>query len=162
MMNLVFSEQIGHVLEVYINEIIVKTNKSGDPVADLEEVFQQLRRYNLRLNPDKCTFGAEAGKFLGFLLTSRGIEVNPGIKRLQVRPGQINRTRVTWLTDIGKDTFRNHMVYTQTTEIQLHPGVQQHDLLKEVAEGIIINSIEVFPQGICFLLGFLSNSGLGL
>jgi hypothetical protein len=54
------------------------------------------------------------------------------------------------------------MDYTQTTEIQLHPGVQQHDLLKAVAEGIIINTIDVFPQGICFLLGFLSNSGLRL
>jgi hypothetical protein len=47
MMNLVFSEQIGRVLEVYIYDIIVKTNEGGDPVADLEEVFQQLRKYDL-------------------------------------------------------------------------------------------------------------------
>jgi hypothetical protein len=46
-------------------------------VADLQETFQQLRRYDLRLNPNKCTFGVEAGKFLGFMLTRRGIEVNP-------------------------------------------------------------------------------------
>jgi hypothetical protein len=78
MMNLVFSEQIGRVLEDYIDDIIVKTNDGGDPVANLEEVFQQLRKYDLRLNPDKCTFGVEAGKFLGFLLTSRVIEDNPG------------------------------------------------------------------------------------
>jgi hypothetical protein len=76
-MNLVFSEQIGRVLEVYIDDIIVKTNESGDPVADVEEVFRQLRKFNLRLNLDKCTFGVKAGKFLGFLLTSRGIEANP-------------------------------------------------------------------------------------
>jgi hypothetical protein len=62
---------------VYIDDIIVKTNESGDLVADLEEVFRQLRKFNLRLNPDKCTFGVEAGKFLVFLLTSRGIEANP-------------------------------------------------------------------------------------
>jgi hypothetical protein len=77
MMNLVISEQIGRVLEVYIDAIIVKSIEGEDPVADLDEVFQQLRKYDLWLNPDKCTFGVEAGKFLGFLLTSRGIEVNP-------------------------------------------------------------------------------------
>ena len=65
------------MLEVYIDDIIVKTNDSGDPVADLKDVFQQLTRYNLRLNPDKCTFDVEAVKFLGFFLTSRGIEANP-------------------------------------------------------------------------------------
>jgi hypothetical protein len=77
MMNLVFSEQIGRVLEVYIDEIIVKSKEGRDPVADLDEVFQQLRKYDLRHNPDKCTFGVEASKFLGFLLTSRGIEASP-------------------------------------------------------------------------------------
>jgi hypothetical protein len=46
-------------------------------MADLQETFQQLRRYDLRLNPNKCTFGVEAGKFLEFMLTIRWIEVNP-------------------------------------------------------------------------------------
>jgi hypothetical protein len=77
LMNLVFSEQIGKILEVYIDNIIVKSQDGGDPIADLNEVFRQLRRYDLRLNPDKCTFGIESGKFLGFLLTNRGIEANP-------------------------------------------------------------------------------------
>jgi hypothetical protein len=78
MVNLVFSEQIGSVLEVYIDDIIVNSKDKGDPVADLNEVFRQLRKYDLRLNQDKCTFSAEAGKFLGFLLTNSGIEANPG------------------------------------------------------------------------------------
>ena len=77
MMSQVFKEQIGRILEVYIDDMIVKTPKDKEPVADLRETFQQLRRYDLRLNPNKCTFGVEAGKFLGFMLTSRGIEVNP-------------------------------------------------------------------------------------
>jgi hypothetical protein len=57
--------------------MIVKTPEDKDPVVDLQETFQQLCRYDLRLNPNKCTFDAEAGKFLGFRLTSQGIEVNP-------------------------------------------------------------------------------------
>ena len=77
MMSQVFKEQIGKILEVYIDDMIVKTPEDKDPVADLHETFQQLRRYDLRLNPNKFTLGVEAGKFLGFMLTSRGIEVNP-------------------------------------------------------------------------------------
>ena len=76
MMSQVFKEQIGRILEVYIDDMIVKTPEDKDPVANLRETFQQLRRYDLRLNPNKCTFGVEAGKFLGFMLTSQGIKVN--------------------------------------------------------------------------------------
>jgi len=46
-------------------------------VADLEELFVTIARYKLKLNPEKCVFGVEAGKFLGFLLSERGIEANP-------------------------------------------------------------------------------------
>jgi hypothetical protein len=76
MMSKVFAGQIGRILEVYIDDMIVKTPEHKDPVMDLEETFDQLRRYDLRLNPNKCTFSVEAGKFLGFILTNRGIEVN--------------------------------------------------------------------------------------
>jgi len=44
---------------------------------DMDEVFQQLKKYNLRLNPAKCTFGVEVGKFLGYMLTNKEIKVNP-------------------------------------------------------------------------------------
>jgi hypothetical protein len=67
----------GREVEVYIDDMIVKTKDDEDPSKDLGSVFQRLRQYNLRLNPLKYTFGMEAGKFLGFMLTSRGIEANP-------------------------------------------------------------------------------------
>ena len=51
LMNMVFEEQIGNTLEVYIDDMIVKTAMDRDPIQNLEEVFQQLRKYNLRLNP---------------------------------------------------------------------------------------------------------------
>jgi hypothetical protein len=57
--------------------MIVKTLEDKDTVVDLQETFQQLRKYDLRLNSNKCSVRVEAGKFLGFMLTSRGIEVNP-------------------------------------------------------------------------------------
>ena len=46
-------------------------------MADLEELFVTISKYRLKLNPEKCVFGVEAGKFLGFMLTERGIEANP-------------------------------------------------------------------------------------
>ena len=76
-MSRVFKDQIGKILELSIDDMIVKTPEDKDPLADLQETFQQLRRYDLRLNPNKCTFGVEAGKLLGFMLTSRGIKVKP-------------------------------------------------------------------------------------
>nr|KYP75150.1 Retrovirus-related Pol polyprotein from transposon 412 family [Cajanus cajan] len=57
--------------------MVVKTTTSEGHAADLAEVFSQIRKHNMRLNPEKCVFGVQGGKFLGFMITSRGIEANP-------------------------------------------------------------------------------------
>ncbi|XP_057742915.1 uncharacterized protein LOC130961187 [Arachis stenosperma] len=77
LMDKVFSKQIGRNLEVYVDDMVVKTEQESTHDADLEEVLGQLRKHNMRLNPEKCAFGVKGGKFLGFMLTSRGIEANP-------------------------------------------------------------------------------------
>ncbi|CAJ2653881.1 unnamed protein product [Trifolium pratense] len=77
MMNKVFQGQIGDMLEVYMDDMIVKSPEELDHVVHLRKVFEQARKYNMRFNPEKCTFGVRAGKFLGFYLTERGIEANP-------------------------------------------------------------------------------------
>ena len=77
MINKVFSEQIGKNMEVYVDDILVKSKDLRHHRHDLEETFQTLRKYNMRLNPKKCTFKVKARKFLGFMLTERGIEANP-------------------------------------------------------------------------------------
>ncbi|CAJ2673127.1 unnamed protein product [Trifolium pratense] len=77
MMNKVFRGQIGDMLEVYMDDMIVKSPEELDHVVHLRKVFEQARKYNMRFNPEKCTFGVQAGKFLGFYLTERGIEANP-------------------------------------------------------------------------------------
>ncbi|MCI33821.1 hypothetical protein A2U01_0055039, partial [Trifolium medium] len=76
-MDRVFSEQIGKNLEVYIDDMVVKTVEEGEHDDDLADILTSVRRYNMRLNPAKCSFGVQAGKFLGFLLTHKGIEANP-------------------------------------------------------------------------------------
>ncbi|KAL0411576.1 UNVERIFIED_CONTAM: Pro-Pol polyprotein [Sesamum latifolium] len=73
----IFRPQIGRNVEVYVDDMLVKSKKAADHVKDLEETFSVLRKYKLKLNPVKCTFGVQGGRFLGFLVTQRGIEANP-------------------------------------------------------------------------------------
>ncbi|XP_025684690.1 uncharacterized protein [Arachis hypogaea] len=77
LMDKVFQQQIGRNMEVYVDDMVAKTPMQGSHCDDLVEIFRQLRAYNMRLNPDKCAFRVQGGKFLGFMLTSRGIEANP-------------------------------------------------------------------------------------
>ncbi|XP_072062069.1 uncharacterized protein [Arachis hypogaea] len=77
LMNKIFDRQIGRNIEVYVDDMVAKTKVGKSHIDDLSEIFSQIRQYNMRLNPEKCTFGVRVGKFLGFILTSRGIEANP-------------------------------------------------------------------------------------
>ncbi|GKV06415.1 hypothetical protein SLEP1_g18313 [Rubroshorea leprosula] len=77
MVTIVFRAQIGRNLEVYVGDIVVKSLKVEDHLTDLDETFNNLRKNRMRLNPAKCIFGVESGKFLGFMVSQRGIEVNP-------------------------------------------------------------------------------------
>ncbi|GAU47361.1 hypothetical protein TSUD_403640 [Trifolium subterraneum] len=76
-MNKVFHNEIGDMLEVYMDDMIVKSEEEIDHTVHLKRVFDQARKFNMRFNPEKCTFGVKAGKFLGFYLTERRIEANP-------------------------------------------------------------------------------------
>jgi hypothetical protein len=70
-------EQIGRNIEVYINDIIIKTAKADCLLDDLQEIFTNLDRYSIKLNPKKCSFGVPTGQLLGYLISERGIEGNP-------------------------------------------------------------------------------------
>ena len=77
LVNKIFHKHIGASMEVYIDDMLVKSVKSELHVAHLDESFQVLKKYNMKLNLTKCAFGVLAGKFLGFIVNSRGIEANP-------------------------------------------------------------------------------------
>lgn len=64
-------------MEIYVNDMQVKSAKARTHKADLRETFKTLRKYNMKLNPAKCAFGVRAGKFLGYMVTERGVEANP-------------------------------------------------------------------------------------
>ncbi|PKA56162.1 RNA-directed DNA polymerase like [Apostasia shenzhenica] len=77
MIDAVFKNQRGRNLEAYVDDILVKSKTLTEHLRDLRETLDTLRRYNLKLNPAKCTFGAASGKVLGYLVSVRGIEANP-------------------------------------------------------------------------------------
>ena len=77
LMNKVFPEHIESLMEVYIDDMLVKMKEVNNLLSDIEVIFNYLRRHNMRLNPQKCTFAVQAKIFLGFMLTHRGIEANP-------------------------------------------------------------------------------------
>ena len=64
-------------MEVYIDDILFKSKEEEDHLDDLKETFNTLRQYSMKLNPSKCAFGVSSGKFLGFMVSQRGIKANP-------------------------------------------------------------------------------------
>ncbi|XP_073137946.1 uncharacterized protein [Henckelia pumila] len=87
-MNAIFHDMINHFIEVYINDIVVKSRKAEDHVEHLRKSFERMRKHNLKLNPMKCAFGVKVGNFLGFLVHQRGVEVdqNKSNAILETRP----------------------------------------------------------------------------
>ena len=77
MMTRMFKPQLGKNIEIYIDDMVVKSKAKSEHVNDLGNIFNILKRHKLRLNASKCSFGVGLGKFLGYMVTHRGVEVNP-------------------------------------------------------------------------------------
>ena len=71
-----FESQLGKNIEVYIDDVVVKSKVVSEHVGDLRDIFKILRKHKLCLNASKCSFGMGSGKFLGYMVTHHGIEVN--------------------------------------------------------------------------------------
>ena len=77
LVNHMFPPQIRRNVEVYVDDMLVKSQDEKIHLDDLQETFNTLRQYNMKFNPSKCAFGVSSGKFLGFMVSHRGIEANP-------------------------------------------------------------------------------------
>ena len=77
MMTKMFEAQMGKNIEVYIDDMVVKSKIVSEHVRDLANIFKILKGHKLHLNVSKCSFGVGSSKFLGYMVTHRGIEVNP-------------------------------------------------------------------------------------
>ena len=77
MMTRMFESQLRKNIEIYIDDMVVKSKVVSEHLGDLGNILEVLRKYKLRLNASKCSFGVGSGKFLSYMVTYRGIEVNP-------------------------------------------------------------------------------------
>ena len=77
LMNKMLSHQIGRNVQIYVDDMLVKSIREDKHLNDLLETFDILWSYNMKLNPNKCSFRVMAGKFMRFMVSQRGIEVNP-------------------------------------------------------------------------------------
>ena len=76
LVNKMFNKQIGRNMEVYVDDMLVKSKEELADLDDFREMFATLKQYQMKLNPRKCVFGVASGKFLGFMVSLRGIEAN--------------------------------------------------------------------------------------
>ncbi|CAL2228301.1 unnamed protein product [Prunus armeniaca] len=114
-MNFVFHDMTGHSLEVYIDDVVIKSPEDGDHVSNLRKAFLRIRQHKLKMNPKKCVFGVQARNFLGFLVHQRGIEIEKNKakfiiealpprnkKELQSLLRKINFLRIFLSNSVGK------------------------------------------------------------
>jgi hypothetical protein len=87
-MNLIFHDLLGIILEVYIDDVVVKSDSMNGHLADLRLAVERMRRHGFKINPLKCVFSVSAGKFLGFIIHEHGMEIDPtkieSINKLQL------------------------------------------------------------------------------
>ena len=98
-MTTIFNDMIHKEIEVYVDDVIIKSKKATYHMKDLRKFFNRLRRYNLKLNPATCAFGVPTGKLLGFIVSRRGIELDPSkVKAIQeLRPPKNKKDVMSFL-----------------------------------------------------------------
>ena len=102
MMTRMFKSQLGKNIEIYIDDMVVKSKMVAEHLEDLGTIFEILQKYKLRLNASKCSFGVGSGKFLDYMVTHRGIEVNPDqIKAINNLQSPQNSKKVQKLTEMA-------------------------------------------------------------
>ncbi|KAG9442391.1 hypothetical protein H6P81_018245 [Aristolochia fimbriata] len=100
----IFDDFLHKRIECYVDDLVVKTKQRSDHLLDLRAVFERLRRFQLKMNPLKCAFGVTLGKFLGFIVHHRGIEIDQSkIDAIQKMPEPRNVSELK--------SFQGHLAY---------------------------------------------------
>ena len=90
-----FHDMIHHEIEVYIDDMIARSQTEEEHLGHLQKLFVRLKEYKLRLNPNKCTFEVRSSKLLGFIVSNKGIEVDPAkVKAIQEMPAPRMRRKL--------------------------------------------------------------------
>ncbi|XP_075082229.1 uncharacterized protein LOC142166791 [Nicotiana tabacum] len=135
-----FDNQIGKTMEVYIDDMLVKSLDAGDHLKHLQETFDIVRKYNMKLNLEKCAFGVGSGKFLGFL---RGIKVNPDkIKTIEDIPDKLTSVKeVQRLT--GREWSIVHILREENMEVDALANLGSFTEMKRSDSSTIIQLLHL-------------------
>jgi hypothetical protein len=121
-MNLIFNDLLGIILEIYIDDVIIKLDSMDHHLADLRLALERIRQYGLKMNPLKYTFVVLAGKFLGFIIHEHGIEINPkkidSIKKVQ--PPQSKKDMQKFL---GKLNYSRRFIFNLSVKISAFTAI---------------------------------------
>jgi hypothetical protein len=116
-MNFIFHEYIGTLVEIYIDDIVIKSEDITKYLADLQKILECTRKHGLKMNPNKCAFGVSAGQFLGFMVHHRGIEISrKSIDAMNKVVAPANKTELQSL--IGKINFIRRFISNLSGKIK--------------------------------------------
>jgi hypothetical protein len=103
-MNYIFHELIGKIVEIYIDDVVIRSLDHESQLNDVRKTLECTRKHGLKMNPNKCAFGVSAGEFLGFLVHEGGIEV--GKKSMKAFDEVVPPTKLKELQSLlGKTNF---------------------------------------------------------
>ena len=157
-MNYIFHDLIGKLVEIYIDDVVVKSTSAEGHLEDLRCILDRTRKFGLRMNPKKCAFGVTAGQFLGFLVHERGIEI--GLKSQEaVRTMQPPTTKKELQSFIGKINFVRRFISNLSgriepfmglvkikTDDEFHWGAEQQRAFDDIKEYLTKPPVLVPPQ----------------
>jgi hypothetical protein len=157
-MNYIYHNLIGKLVEIYIDDVVVKSTSTGGHLEDLRQFLERTRRYGLKMDPKKCTFGVSASQFLGFLVHEWGIEIS--LKSQEAVRTMVPPTTKRELQQlIGKINFIRRFISNLSVRIkpfmdlvkikadeEFHRGVEQQRAFEEIKEYLARPPVLVPPQ----------------
>ena len=133
-MNFIFHEFIGKLVEIYIDDVVIKSGDFTKHLADLRKVLECTRKHDLKMNPNKCAFGVSAGQFLGFMVHQRGIEISRrSIDAINKIVAPTNKTKLQSL--IGKINFIRRFISNLSGKIHAFSPLLKLKAIKNLCGG---------------------------
>lgn len=116
-MKVIFHDMIRHTLEVYIDDVVIKSTNQADHAKGLKKAFSRMKQHQLKMNLRKCAFGVQAGNFLGFLVHQRGIEIDKN-KTKAIMDFLSPKTKKQLQSLLGKINFLRRFIANLSGKLQ--------------------------------------------
>ncbi|KAM2660198.1 hypothetical protein EV2_022648 [Malus domestica] len=160
LVNSMFAEQIGKSMEVYVDDMLVKSKHADQHITNLSETFTILKRYRMRLNPNKCAFGVGSDKFLGFMTNSKDIQSFTGkvaaltrfISKATDRCAPFfkelkgSKKYITW-TDKCAEAFKNLKDYMSQASLLSKPEVSDTLIIYLSVSALAVSFVLIRKDG---------------